>query len=117
MSWTDSDGSLFLFGGEGYDGGGTEGSLNDLWGYDPSMNMWTWLKGPDTKDQSGICDIYGAPGAANNPGARYGAISWSDGNGTLYLFGGYGYDCGNYRTNLGDVWQCSSFQWSGIVIY
>ena len=35
-SWTDSSGNLWLFGGVGYDSGGADGNLNDLWRYSPS---------------------------------------------------------------------------------
>jgi hypothetical protein len=31
ISWTDSSGNFWLFGGSGYDSTGTEGYLNDLW--------------------------------------------------------------------------------------
>jgi N-acetylneuraminic acid mutarotase len=34
-SWTDSNGRLWLFGGNGYDVNGTFGLLNDLWVYEP----------------------------------------------------------------------------------
>jgi len=34
-SWIDSQDNLWLFGGQGYDGTGTPGFLNDLWRYQP----------------------------------------------------------------------------------
>jgi hypothetical protein len=33
QAWTDASGHLWLFGGHGYDGIGTQGYLNDLWSY------------------------------------------------------------------------------------
>jgi hypothetical protein len=33
LSWTDTSGHLWLFGGEGFDANGTFGALNDLWEY------------------------------------------------------------------------------------
>src|ERR1700682_6448033 len=39
VSWTDSSGNLWLFGGGGYDSAGTFGFLNDLWRFDGSN--WT----------------------------------------------------------------------------
>jgi N-acetylneuraminic acid mutarotase len=36
VSWTDSSGNLWLFGGGGYDANGLLGSLNDLWKYGPT---------------------------------------------------------------------------------
>src|SRR5262249_30409421 len=35
ISWMDSDGNLWLFGGQGYDSTGTGTNLNDLWEYTP----------------------------------------------------------------------------------
>jgi len=35
VSWSDASGNLWLFGGSGYDSTGTEGTLNDLWEYQP----------------------------------------------------------------------------------
>jgi hypothetical protein len=35
VSWIDSSGNLWLFGGLGYDSTGTVGYLNDLWRYQP----------------------------------------------------------------------------------
>jgi hypothetical protein len=35
VTWTDSSGNFWLFGGIGYDSSGTWGSLNDLWRYQP----------------------------------------------------------------------------------
>src|SRR5580698_4686755 len=42
VSWTDSSGNFWLFGGDGYDGAGNNGGLNDLWEFNPSTNRWTW---------------------------------------------------------------------------
>jgi hypothetical protein len=35
VSWTDSSGNFWLFGGDGSDSTGTEAFLNDLWKYQP----------------------------------------------------------------------------------
>ena len=35
VSWTDSSGKFWLFGGYGFDSTGTLGELNDLWEYQP----------------------------------------------------------------------------------
>jgi len=106
-SWTDADGALYLFGGWKYSGWWGGYYQNDLWRYDPASNQWTWLKGADTINQSGIYGTPGRPGWDNTPGARQGAVSWVGKDRGLYLFGGYSFDCGNYFTLLGDVWRFS----------
>ncbi len=103
ISWTDSSGNLWLFGGYGYDSEWSLGYLNDLWKFNGTD--WTWVSGDKTVRQSGI---YGSPGVAdpaNKPGSRYRSISWTDSSGNLWLFGGSGLDsAGNYG-NLNDLWK------------
>jgi Secretion system C-terminal sorting domain/Galactose oxidase, central domain len=108
ISWTDPDGELWLFGGYGYDAVNS-GYLNDFWKYSPSNNMWTWIKGDNMVDQHGIYGTQGMPDISNKSGARTGSVSWTDGNGNLWLFGGYGY-AGNTSGVLNDLWKISSFQ-------
>jgi hypothetical protein len=67
-----------------------EGWLNDLWKFN-GMN-WTWISGSDSINQNGTYGTKGIPSSSNIPGARREAVSWTDSNNTLWLFGGYGYD-------------------------
>jgi hypothetical protein len=48
VSWVDSAGTLWLFGGHGIDLTGTLGTLNDLWQFTPSTGLWTWVSGSVT---------------------------------------------------------------------
>ena len=48
VSWVDSAGSLWLFGGYGIDSTGALGTLNDLWQFTPSTGLWTWASGSVT---------------------------------------------------------------------
>jgi len=41
VSWSDTQGNLWLFGGNGYDANGNDGDLNDLWKYQPSTTTPT----------------------------------------------------------------------------
>jgi len=109
--WTDS-GAFWLFGGIGFDSASQKGNLSDLWKYDTTNNLWTWMSGPSTKDQLGIYGRKGVADAANFPGARSGAVSWSN-NGSLWLFGGSGLD----QNGLGvfnDLWKYDTLtnQWT-----
>jgi hypothetical protein len=45
VSWIDSSGNLWLFGGGGFDPLGTLGPQNDLWEYSPESKEWTWVGG------------------------------------------------------------------------
>ncbi len=107
--WTDSNGHFLLFGGYGFDASGTEGYLNDLWEFNPATNEWTWVSGSSTVGanggHSGVYGKLGTPAAGNIPGGRFTAVSWTDGGGNLWLFGGYGYDAKGKEGLLNDVWE------------
>jgi N-acetylneuraminic acid mutarotase len=112
-TWTDLNGNLWLFGGEGYGTDSYLGTFNDLWKFSPSTGQWTWVAGTSGScDSSNKCGagVYGTLGTAasgNNPGARIGATSWTDTNGNLWLFGGSGMDANGTNTSLNDLWEFS----------
>jgi N-acetylneuraminic acid mutarotase len=101
VSWVDASGALWLFGGWGYYMAGNTGNLNDLWKYDSSTSQWTWVKGAKTANQSGIYGQQGIPAPSNVPGAREETVSWTDGSGRLWLFGGWRRD----NLLLNDLWR------------
>ena len=110
MSWTDSSGNLWLFGGDGCDANGACASnLNDLWEFSPSANDWTWIGGsnqvPNATGVPGVYGTLGTPAAGNLPGARSDALSWTDPSGHLWLFGGIGPDSSGTKGYLNDFWE------------
>ncbi|HUW19427.1 MAG TPA: kelch repeat-containing protein [Sedimentisphaerales bacterium] len=105
ISWIDGSGNFWLFGGSGLDGSGDEGRLNDLWRFEPSSGLWTWVSGSDGAYQFGVYGTKGVPDANNAPGARDLSISWIDGGGNFWLFGGYGLDASGSAGRLNDLWR------------
>jgi putative metal-binding protein/galactose oxidase-like protein len=97
VSWVDASGFLWLMGGYGYSSTGL-GFLNDLWKYNPTLNQWTWVSGDNIHNQNGVYS-----GLAK-PGSRYGAVSWTDGTGNLWLMGGNGYASVGIGS-LNDLWK------------
>ncbi len=96
--WTDLNGIFWVFGGVG--GGGL---LNDLWKFDPTTNLWTWVNGPQIQDDvNGTYGAIGVPSVNNCPSARgYGANCWTDSKNYLWLYGG-----SNTAANGGDdLWR------------
>jgi N-acetylneuraminic acid mutarotase len=116
VSWLDSNGKLWLFGGLGYAEAGVLGSLNDLWKYDPITLEWTWVAGSNAGDQIGSYGTQGTADPANIPGGRSGAVSWIDADGMLWLFGGYGYDSAGAKGWLNDLWQYdpATLEWTWV---
>jgi N-acetylneuraminic acid mutarotase len=92
------------------------GYLNELWEFDPSSNEWAWMAGSSRDSSFGdqtdfgalpVYGVLGTPAAGNTPGGRYGAVSWIDGRGYLWLFGGRGVG-GNGLGLLNDLWEFNS---------
>ena len=98
VSWTDSSGNLWLFGGNGY---------NDLWKFAPTTKTWTWVSGSSTSGAQGVYGTEGAAATGNVPGARGGSAGWTDRSGNLWLFGGSGIDSSGIagRPYLNDLWR------------
>lgn len=100
LSWTDSFGNFYLFGGHGLASSGSSGKLkflqhfyflgylNDLWKFDGTD--WIWISGSNETNQYGYYGMKGVADPQNVPGAREHAYSWIDSKNNLYLFGGYG---------------------------
>ncbi len=106
-TWTDASLNFWLFGGS--DG---RNFINDLWVYNHSAlspasyttteGQWTFVGGSGSVDQPGNYSS-----GTLFPGARTNAVSWTDGSGNLWLFGGYGYDGATPATlgYLNDLWK------------
>jgi len=112
VTWTDREGRFWLFGGYGLDSSGSGGPLNDLWVFDRCKGEhgeWAWMGGTNTLDQLGVYGTEHRFAASNAPGARWGAVSWTDENGRLWLFGGAGYGSSGNEDSLNDLWVFDPF--------
>ena len=120
MNWVDRSGNFWLLGGYGYDASEDRGDLNDLWEFEPSTNMWTWMGGSKTVGskggQPGIYGSQGTPAAANMPGGRESGMTWVDANGHLWLYGGMGFDAKGSYFPLNDEWEfnTSTREWTWV---
>jgi N-acetylneuraminic acid mutarotase len=99
VSWIDSSGNFWLFGGDGYDSRGTVGFLNDLWKFSTTTQEWTWVSGSSIAGASGVYGTFGVPSTSNMPGARGSSVEWIDANGNLWLFGGQSIE------DFNDLWR------------
>ena len=111
ISWTDSSGNLWLFGGNGYDSAGTLGILNDLWEFSPTAKTWTWVSGGNTGAGETVASrVSTAQDACSEQtfrSERDAPVSWTDTSGDLWLFGGAGFDSTGAAWNLNDLWEFS----------
>lgn len=117
-AWAGTDGRLWMFGGSGRDSTAKgSGLLNDLWVYDPLADEWTWVKGSNFINANGTYGTKGLASSVNTPGARSGAVTWVDGTGRLWLFGGNGRPgTGTVAGNLNDLWVYNTLanEWTWI---
>ena len=93
--WTDKQGYFWL----------ADGFCN-LWKYDPIINQWAWIKGPQNFTINGIYGTLDVPDPANNPGGRgVGSPTWVDTAGNLWIFGGRTYDVNTNYGYSNDLWM------------
>jgi len=111
LSWIDSGGKLWLFGGNGLSTGGF-GYLNDLWKF--AGGQWNWMSGSSMINAVGVYGTIDTPASGNVPGARYGAVSWIDSAGNLWLFGGAGYPSAGSPGYLNDLWKFDGTYWTWV---
>jgi N-acetylneuraminic acid mutarotase len=108
VSWTDANGNLWLFGGNGFAADGFGDTLNDLWEFIPTSGEWVWMGGSsdgNTEGDPGAYGTLGVPAAPNTPGARDLATAWTDNHGIFWFFGGTGKDSANNFGVLNDLWN------------
>jgi hypothetical protein len=117
ISWEDSAGVFWLFGGARLNSNGSELAVfNDLWSYNPTTGLWTWVGGSDTPNATGVYGTQGTAAATNVPGARMGGSAWLDGSGNVWLFGGLALSVGGLTQEYNDLWEYSpvSGQWTWV---
>ena len=105
--WTDTVGRFWMFGGSIVESSGLQSYGNDLWEYNTTTDMWTWVSGNRLaiSSQLGVYGTRGVPSAANYPGARRGSSSCVDKAGNLWLYGGDGQTLGGNSGKLSDLWM------------
>lgn len=109
-TWSDSKGNLWLFAGAQALTTSSSGTdlCNDVWVFEAS-NEWAWMNGAaqfggySCSFTPGTYGVLGKPAAANTPSGRLGTASWTDSNGNLWAFGGYGWNNGTV-VDLNDLW-------------
>jgi N-acetylneuraminic acid mutarotase len=104
-AWIDGTGNLWLFGGFAYNSTGTQGSVDDLWTYNPTAGTWTWVAGSSTADVKGVYGTKGTAAASNEPGARNSVSAWPNHAGGFWVFGGQGFDSTDAGGLLNDLWE------------
>ena len=116
LSWTDSTGNVWLFGGSGLATTGSGGDLNDLWKYAPATGQWTWMAGSAVVNAVGAYGVRGVPDSVSSPGAREASVTWTDSSDNLWLFGGTGFDSTGSAGSLNDLWEFNptTSQWTWV---
>jgi hypothetical protein len=110
----DGSGNIWLFGGAGYDAGGSSGELNDLWKYTPGNSQWTWVSGSSSVGYGGAGGQFGTQGVgspSNNPPPLTTQTTWTDASGNFWLFGGF--DGAQFRNGLWEFTPGNS-QWTWV---
>ncbi len=111
----DSQGNIWLFGGRGEDGNGSNNqNLNDLWKFDGTN--WTWVSGSNIGNQFAVYGTKGVADPANVPGSRTDHVMWIDDQDNIWIFGGDGWASttpnGGNANRLNDLWKFDGTNWT-----
>lgn len=87
----DASGNLWLFGGYK----NNQDPMNDLWKYNITTKLWTWVGGDNFQE---------GWGNANWPAARHRVRMWFDNNGDLWLYGG-ARQTSSQNESFNDLWK------------
>ncbi len=105
LSWLDSQGRFWLYGGLGDVETSGSVALADLWRYDPPTNNWVWIRDGSPSTQSAVYGTLGTATATTRPGAKWFSHSWNDPRGRLCIFGGEGYSQSFGSGLQNDFWR------------
>jgi len=130
QGWTDSNGNLWLFGGDGWELTGNptpatlNGVMNDLWVCELNFfgtlsDQCQWQLVGAYNGASGLAiytnaqneeqgGSYNGIGVAGTPTARWGGATWTDSSGNLWMFGGNG----DVYGLLNDLWEFDTSSFS-----
>jgi N-acetylneuraminic acid mutarotase len=76
-------------------------------------NVWTWISGNYSLDQTGNYGTKGVADGNNIPGSRGRGYTWTDSDDNLWLFGGYGYN-DSTTGRLNDLWKFDGVNWTWV---
>lgn len=107
-TWRAHDGSLWQYGGETMP---FFQAYNDMWRYDPTTGMWTWMHGAAGTSGTTSYGTLNVPSPTNSPGRRGVWTRWTDDDGRFWLFGGMVHGA-NYPRNDLWVFDPDSAQWT-----
>ncbi len=103
QTWVDNYGNLWLF--SGIVTNATIQPYADLWRYDITTNMWTWVSGEINNTTGNYVD-FGIASDISFPKTRYGGFCWTDDSNNLWLFSGdANHGSNNQFNNIDDVWK------------
>jgi hypothetical protein len=103
QTWVDNYGNLWLF--SGIVTNATIQPYADLWRYDITTNMWTWVSGEINNTTGNYVD-FGIASNISFPKTRYGGFCWTDDSNNLWLFSGdANHGSNNQFNNIDDVWK------------
>ncbi len=106
----DGLGNLWLFGGLNP----LSSAYNDVWKYNTTTNMWTWVAGDQTMTHSPVYGTLGVSAATNDPGDRFCYTKFIDGSNNMYFLGAGLTDFSGGK--LVDVWKFNptTTQWTWV---
>lgn len=82
------------------------GNLSDVWRFNITTKLWTWMAGPNATELNGQYGTQNVASPSNYPGARRYHSCWMDRDGNIWMFGGTGRTAtSGTAVSLNDMWM------------
>ena len=110
-AFTDENNNLLLLCGS-YEAFYGRDQFNDVWKYNPTTNIWTWINGDSTANRNSVFDTQGILSPSSQPGGRGYCFSTADSSGNIWMMGGWGDSVGV----VSELWKynVTTNQWAWV---
>jgi len=112
--WQDRENNFYLFAGGGV---AIIGGFNDVWKYNHSSKLWTWISGTNRIDDTGTSNPYCDPDNSHIPASRIENQTAQTNSACIKAFWSFGgFTSRLFSRNFNDLWlfNIENFEWTKV---
>ena len=102
--WNDNKGNIWFYGGGNFDSSNKGFVYDDLWKFDITNNLFTWVAGDSNYNEYANYGVKGNSSSTNNPGAKGESYGVMDKSGNLIMINGSTTNS-SYSGRCNEIWM------------